>query len=556
MSLEGNLEELGLGEILQIVSLSRKTGVLSLSSKGRDGSVFFRKGLVVRAVSSSYQQSLGDVLIQRGVIDLATLRKGLSLQQENGFRERLGMILAKNFGVSQENIEEVVREQIENIVYSLFDWSEGTFKFVVQKSVETVDGTKMDPLQFMLDQGLNPQFLAMEGIRILDEKRQATGTGAADGDPSDGTANFDFYQQHGAEGSETHLHVVQQPVVIVDDDGPTLRIIADGLEGKDYVVHAMTRSEDTLIMVDSLHRDGGHPAVLIDLIMPKMDGSGVLGGLELLELLHNNFKDLHLIVMTDYHHAEAEQKISELGYPFVIKPRRVEINTPAIMDSFLTQITHVINHSAGSATTGEWRNRFNLGDELRIEMGEDDDMPRAVASSQQNGGFSLLRGMLEELNNPDLQGGVMLLVLRFASEFVNRAIIFTVSDQIISGFGQFGITGGTISGDERVRSIQFHQESDSMFSEPFRTGQPHTFSPTSTPVDSHIFDQLGDGIPSEVFIGPLISQSKIIGFLYGDNLPDKKPIGDVEPLAIFLSQAGISMEKSLLERQLSERVTP
>ena len=66
MSLEGNLEELGLGEILQIVSLSRKTGVLSLISKGRDGSVFFRHGQVVRAVSSDNQQSLGDVLIQKG----------------------------------------------------------------------------------------------------------------------------------------------------------------------------------------------------------------------------------------------------------------------------------------------------------------------------------------------------------------------------------------------------------------------------------------------------------------------------------------------------------
>jgi hypothetical protein len=94
-----------------------------------------------------------------------------------------------------------------------------------------------------------------------------------------------------------------------------------------------------------------------------------------------------------------------------------------------------------------------------------------------------------------------------------------------------------------------------MFSEPLRTGQPHTFSPNPTPVDSHIFDLLGDGIPTEVFIGPLVSQSRVIGFLYGDNLPDKKPIGDIEPLAIFLSQAGISLEKSLLERQLYERVT-
>src|SRR6266567_2907242 len=108
MSLEGSLEELGLGEILKIVSLSRKTGVLSLSSKGRDGSVFFSQGQVIRASSSTYQQSLGEVLIQKGVIDLALLRKSLAFQQENGFRERLGVIFVKNFGVSQEIIEEVV----------------------------------------------------------------------------------------------------------------------------------------------------------------------------------------------------------------------------------------------------------------------------------------------------------------------------------------------------------------------------------------------------------------------------------------------------------------
>ena len=189
MSLEGNLEELGLGEILQIVSLSKKTGVLSLSNRGKDGSVFFRQGQVVRAASSSYQQSLGEVLIQRAAVDMAVLRKALALQQENGFRELLGVILVKNFGVSQEIIEEVVREQIENVVFSLFNWTEGAFKFEVLSTVETVDGTAMDPLQFMLDQGLNPQFLAMEGTRILDEKHHAAKIGFAGCDPSDDAAD-------------------------------------------------------------------------------------------------------------------------------------------------------------------------------------------------------------------------------------------------------------------------------------------------------------------------------------------------------------------------------
>jgi CheY-like chemotaxis protein len=556
MSLVGNLEELGLGEILQIVSLSRKTGILSLNSRGRDGSVFFRQGQVVRAASSTYQQSLGEVLIQRGVIDLTVLRKSLAFQQEGGFRERLGVILVKHFGVSQEIIEEVVREQIENVVFSLFAWADGTFNFDVQSTIETVDGTKMDPLQFMLDQGLNPQFLAMEGTRILDEKRHAAEMGYAGCETAEDTEDFDFDLIEGHNSPASSQPVVQHPIVIVDDDGPTLRSIADGLTRNGFIVHAMTRSEDTLIKVDSLHRGGDRPAVLIDLIMPKMDGSGVLGGVELLELLHNNFKDLQLMVMTDYLHADAEKKVRDLGYPFIVKPRRVEINTPDIMDSFLALVTGDIRHTSVSSPADEWQERFNLGDEMRIEMGDDDDMPRAVESTPQNGGFSLLRGMLEELNNPELQGGVLLLVLRFASEFVNRAIVFTINDQIISGFGQFGITGGLVSGDERVRAIHFPQESGSIFDEPLRTGQPYTFSPHPTPVDMHLFEQLGGGTPTEVFIGPLISQSRVIGFLYGDNIPDKKPIGEIEPLAIFLAQAGIAMEKSLLERQLNERDTP
>jgi len=555
MSLVGNLEELGLGEILQIVSLSRKTGVLSLTSGGRDGSVFFRHGQVIRATSSTYQQSLGEVLIQKGVIDLAVLRKALALQQEKRFLERLGSILVKNFGVSQEIIEEVVREQIENVVFSLFAWSEGSFKFEAKSPVEAGDDSKMDPLQFMLDQGLNPQFLAMEGTRILDEQRHAAEIDSSGDDSSDDAQDFAFDLSGAPSSSPSSRHLVQRPVVIVDDDGPTLRAIADGLTENGFVVHAMTRSEDTLIKVDSLHKGGDNPTVLMDLIMPRMDGSGVLGGIELLELLHNNFKDLQLIIMTDYHHAEAEKMIRDYGYSFIIKPRRVEISTPAIMSGFLTQVTHAIRDSSASSASG-WQDRFNLGDELRIEMGEDDDMPRAVESQGANGGFSLLRGMLEELNNPDLEGGVLLLVLRFASEFVNRAIVFTISDQIISGFGQFGITGGTISGDEKVRSLHFPQEPGSVFDEPLRTGQPHTFAPAATLVNSRLFDQLGGGIPAEVFIGPLISKSRVIGFLYGDNLPDNKQIGDVEPLAIFLAQAGVSMEKSLLERQLNERGNP
>ena len=46
MSLVGSLEDLGLGDILQIISLSRKSGVLLLRSDRGQGRIVFREGLI------------------------------------------------------------------------------------------------------------------------------------------------------------------------------------------------------------------------------------------------------------------------------------------------------------------------------------------------------------------------------------------------------------------------------------------------------------------------------------------------------------------------------
>lgn len=550
MSLVGNLDDLGLDEILQIVSLSRKSGTLSLRSQGREATVVFRQGQVVRASSSKFPQSLGELLTNKSVIDSGILRKALSLQQSEGFLERLGTILVKHFGISREKVEDVVREQIERVVLSLFDWTTGSFDFEIVDLVEVAYDTKMDPLQFMLDQGLNPQFLALEGARILDEKQHALTGGSTDEDRDSESGNG---SPGGSPPAGRPGPVLKKPLIIVDDDGPTLQALAAGIREQGFVVHAMTRSEDALIKVDGLIRAGESPRVLIDLIMPKMDGSGVLGGIELLELLHVNFRDLPMIVMTDYHHAEAESRVVERGCSFIVKPRRVELGKPEPLRKFLSLLQNELSLIEHGGIIPERQQEFNLGDELRLEMGDDEDPLPRPADSGEIVSVSLLRSMLEELNTPDLQGGVLLILLRFASEFLNRAIVFTVNDRVVSGAGQFGITGGKSSGDEKVRAINFPLESGSMFSEPALTGRAAILKPLPTLVDTHIFEQLGGGIPNEVFVGPLVSNSRLIGFLYGDNLPASTPIEGTETLGIFLTQAGHALEKSLLERKHSER---
>ncbi len=352
MSLVGNLKDLGLGEILQIVSLSRKSGILSLHSRGRDSTIIFRSGQVVRATSTSFQQNLGDVLLQKGVIDLSTLHKALALQKDEGFRDRLGTLLTKFFGVSQSIIEGIVREQIENVVFTLFGWQDGSFEFVVRDHIETVDGIQLDPLQFMLDQGLNPQFLAMEGTRILDEMRHEAETG---GDTNSGTENhdvdfeFDLIEKVSVSTDDDRTPSARNiPLVVVDDDERTLRVMAEGLRQRGFDVHAMQRSEDTLIMVDSLCRSGDNPVVLIDLMMPKMDGSGTLGGLELLEMLHNNFRHLRMLAMSDVRHEAAESKVREMHRTFIKKPLPGELpDTPGVR-AFLNNLCLEIGRTGGA----------------------------------------------------------------------------------------------------------------------------------------------------------------------------------------------------------------
>jgi len=69
--------------------------------------------------------------------------------------------------------------------------------------------------------------------------------------------------------------------------------------------------------------------------------------------------------------------------------------------------------------------------------------------------------------------------------------------------------------------------------------------------NDYLFEKIG-GTPAEFFLGPLISEGEVVAILYGDN-PDSRGVGDTDSLEIFLSQAGVAMEKALLTERLKKR---
>jgi CheY-like chemotaxis protein len=557
MSLVGNLEDLGLGEILQIVSLSRKSGVLSLHSKGREGRVFFRNGQVTQATSSAYRQGLGEVLVKNGIIDLNQLKLALTIQEREAFRERLGTILIRCFGVPPNAIEEVVRDQIEKAVYSLFIWSDGTFDFDLQEISEAPDNIRMDPMQFMLNEGLNPQYLAMEGTRLIDEQRhrgepdEMDGVYGEPGEANDDDIAFDLFLA-GLRRTEVSLSAAggtRAPVVVVDDDAAMREALGFLITKAGFEPFLYERSEDTLIRVDTLCRNGRSPTVIVDLIMPRMDGTGYLGGIELLELVRSNFPALSLIALAEYHDPEFDRALYELGVPLIFKPRRGEIADPGQLKRFNEQFLPLLLNPRRGTTSDS--GTFNLGEEIRLELGEAETAVPGLPAER--GSLALLKGMLSELNNPTQGGGIVLLVLRYAAEFMSRAIIFMVKKDEIAGLGQFGVKDTERSADALVRALRIPRDGDTLFSQVIDRPFPQRIRPDENPGSRALCERLGGGVPSEMFLGPLISEGKVVAILYGDNLTVEGPIGETEGLEIFLDQAGLAMEKALLQRRLREQ---
>lgn len=131
MALRGNLKELSLPDIFQLVTFSGKTGVLRIRREdGAQGSVWFREGDVFFAQSNWRTEPLGERLVRAQRITPMALERALELraaEPEGG--KRLGEILVEEGYITDEVLEVFVQEQIQDTIFDLMRWDDGDFEF-------------------------------------------------------------------------------------------------------------------------------------------------------------------------------------------------------------------------------------------------------------------------------------------------------------------------------------------------------------------------------------------------------------------------------------------
>lgn len=177
MSLVGSLEDLGLGDIFQIVSLSRKSGLLLLRSDQGDGRIVFRDGLVRAAYVKGEPEDLRGLLVPGGFAAADQVEEAVEVSRESGVS--LDEAIAERTGIPAERLDSLRREHVERAVIAMFSWRAGEFSFEVRSEIEDRD------VELALPFGINPQYLSMEAARLGDEGGDDSVEPSFSGDDSD-----------------------------------------------------------------------------------------------------------------------------------------------------------------------------------------------------------------------------------------------------------------------------------------------------------------------------------------------------------------------------------
>jgi hypothetical protein len=144
LSVAGNLQDLSLTELLQTISLSRKSGVLEICSEDEVAWLGLREGGIVRVALSDQNMTRSLALKDAGLDDSSP----------------------------SDAIEACLWDAAVSAILTLFEWHDGEFTFNTEEDPNEI---WRGPEGLVLPTSLSPEFLALEGARLEDESDEPEG---------------------------------------------------------------------------------------------------------------------------------------------------------------------------------------------------------------------------------------------------------------------------------------------------------------------------------------------------------------------------------------------
>jgi hypothetical protein len=487
MSISGSLEDVAVGDVLQFIHLGKRTGTLELEHDGEQARFGFHEGTLIAARAPGAPR-LGELLIEKGRIDAPALAAAMARQASGPVGRSLGRVLVEDGLLRREELESVVRLQLERAVEQVFHWDKGSFDFALDE-IRPIDEIGTEAFDYAPGAGLAPNVVLLEAARIFDE-RDRLGAPKSLGEASDEA--FDG---------------------LIDDEvgtyaGPVLRVLSPD---RDFVreLRAALGGKATLRRV-SIGKASDPPAegdsdvLLLDARFEALDA-------ELLGALRSSRPDARLVVLVD--------------------------SNAAMQAAY--------RHGAVAAVPAELETvRACLANLLETPA-----LPRPGGETRGEPGLRRLQRVFGDLKSGLASATVALNLMQLVSESYERAVIFLVKRDRLAPLGAFGFARNGAPLANAVRRLEIAPSG--LLMEALTTSQVRTSRFLDADLPGGLASILGPPEKDEVVVFPVAGSERVIAVVYADNGDSPRPLRDVDLLEVAAEQVGIAFENELLRRQLA-----
>lgn len=607
MSLVGSLEDLGLGEILQIVSLSGKSGVLLIRSPLGEGRIAFDRGAIRGALVSDGPQDLHGLLRAGGTLPEADLEALYDEAQAEG--TGLEEILVARTALDAARIEELRERHVEACVLRMFSWSIGEFSFEIRD--ESGDGAGVD---LLLRAGMNAQFLALEGTRLRDEHLEGGEAGGGAGGDALEIA-FDGEQSAARDEVATDRETAI-PEGPVEMEVTILELLDDEIEDADTAlfaepVEAASRApsvdEDPTLTGAEQRREleqraqpppppppvVATPALFVASMHPCSGVVIIDREIAMLEWMKSALAPLglriHIFPRTELAIDRIRQYFARGEYPLVVLTSETPPDSvsgardwaelAARLRAQVAQLPLLVVSSTGLAIAAAnersipdaiatrptlsviaderaREKREALAGELRsaaLRALARTTSPRTAHASLGETGDPMrsLREWSARLRDPASPSEVLRIVLEFAGRHFDRAAIFWLRDGEAQAMAQVGLASAGGPDDEALLELCVSVDESACFRKVCASRAPLRLTPEGEG-DLALVARLGAATPTELYVAPIEAGEEVAALLYADNAFTRRPLGDTSALEVMLHEGGLALDRAVLERALEE----
>lgn len=130
MALKGNLRDVGLNQLLNLIYLAHKTGALTVQNDSGAGKarLYFKEGRLIHAAVDGQDARLTDVLVKVGKLT-PDQSKAIHSRAKVDTDKELGLLMMQTGMLNQTDIVQGVKNYLLETVYQLFTWRGGHFHF-------------------------------------------------------------------------------------------------------------------------------------------------------------------------------------------------------------------------------------------------------------------------------------------------------------------------------------------------------------------------------------------------------------------------------------------